>query len=266
MERILTTPIAHGRTAEIYAWQDGYILKLYHEWCPPHWVEYESRVVHAMIGAGIPTPAAGEIVEVSGRRGIVFERVTGISMLQDMNARPWRIFQHARTLAELQSRINRLIIPGLSSGKDGLANAIRRTPYLSNTLREYVLHLLDGLQDGEKVCHGDFHPGNIMLTDKGAIVIDWMTVSTGNPIADFARTGILLTIGPKGVGKQVSPTVRLVIHLFYQLYSRHYLHLVPYRGNERGQWLTVVAAARLDEQIEQERGALLQLVKDGLGM
>lgn len=266
MERILTTPIANGRTAEIYAWQDGYILKLYYDWCPPHWVEYESRVVHAMIDAGIPTPAAGEIVEVRGRRGIVFERVTGISMLQDMNAHPWSIFQHARTLAELQSRINRLTIPCLSSGKDGLANAIRRTPYLSNTLRKDVLHLLDGLGDGEKVCHGDFHPGNIMLTDKGAIVIDWMTVSTGNPIADFARTGVLLTIGPKGAGKQVSPMVRLVIHVFYQMYSRYYLHLVPDRGNEHGKWLTVVAAARLNEQIEQERDALLQMVEGGLGV
>ena len=71
MEIALPKPIAQGRTAEIYQWQNNTVLKLYHEWCPSHWVEYESKVAHAVVAAGIPTPAAGEIVEVNGRRGIV---------------------------------------------------------------------------------------------------------------------------------------------------------------------------------------------------
>lgn len=264
MEVTLAKPIAYGRTAEIYQWQDGTVLKLYHDWFPSQVVEYESKVAHLVVDAGIPTPAAGEIIEVNGRRGIIFERVNGISMLQDMNKRPWNIFKHAHTLAELQSRINQLSFSGLSSNKDGLAYAIQKAPHLSEHLREKAMNLLSNLQDGDKVCHGDFHPGNIMLTDRGAIVIDWMTVNRGNPIADFARTNMLLMIGPKGVGKQISLMVKVFIKFFRQMYSRSYLQLIPDSNNERKKWLTVTAAARLAEQIEPEREALLQVVKDGL--
>lgn len=264
MKLTLTSPIANGRTAEIYAWQDGYILKLYHDWCPSYWVDYESKVVQALVAEGIPTPAATEIIEVKGRRGLVFERVMGVSMLQDMNARPWMIFRHARALAKLQAKINQSSIAGLSSGKDGLTHAIQQAPHLNDDMRGRVLKLLDTLPSGEKVCHGDFHPGNIMLTDKGAIVIDWMTVSAGNPMADFARTALLLTIGPKGAGKMLSPLLRLMISLFYQTYSRHYLQLIPDKNHEREKWMPIIAAARLNERIEPERDALIEMIQRGL--
>ena len=264
MEITLTKPIAEGRTAEIYAWQDGTVLKLYHPWFPSNLVEYESIVAHAVVAAGIPTPAAGEIIEVNGRRGTIFERVSGISMLQDMNNHPWRIITHARTLAELQFRVNQLSFPGLNSYKDGLAYAIQQAPPLDDSLRKKALNLLFSLPDGEKVCHGDFHPGNIMLTGRGAVVIDWLTVSTGSPIADFARTSILLTIGPKGAANQISPVVALFIRLFYQIYARHYLQLMPDTHHERHKWLTVIAAARLAEQIEPERLDLIGIVKKGV--
>jgi len=92
--------MAQGRTAEIFAWDDHHILKLYRDWCPPDWVEYEARTARAVWEAGIPSPAVGDIVEVDGRRGLIYQRLEGISMLQDMNARPWMLLKHARSLAE----------------------------------------------------------------------------------------------------------------------------------------------------------------------
>src|ERR1051325_1518281 len=113
----MTTPpstlIAQGRTAEVYLWNDHHVLKLYRDWCPPHWVEEESQIAHAVHAAGIPSPAAGEIIEVNGRRGLIYERIEGISMLQDMNARPWIILKHARSLADLHVQIHKISITGL---------------------------------------------------------------------------------------------------------------------------------------------------------
>ena len=264
MEVSLSTPIAEGRTAEIYEWNVGYVLKLYRDWCPLDWVDHESKVAHAITEAGIPTPAAGEIVEVNHRRGLVYERVTGISMLQDLNARPWMFLRHARALAELQAKINQLSIPGLQSYKAGLMFTIRRAPHLSDDLREKVLNYLVTLTDGEKVCHGDFHPGNVLMTPKGAVVIDWMTASSGNPWADVARTSMLLTIGAKSAGSQVKPMIRFLINLYHRTYLNHYLKLMPDRRNEFKQWMPVIAAARLDERIDLEWEALIGMVEQGL--
>lgn len=264
MHNTLSQPIALGRTAEVYDWGNDRILKLYFDWCPSHWAENEMKVARAVVAAGISTPAADEILEFDGRRGIVYERVSGISMLQDMNTRPWMVLRHARTLAELQVKVNRLSVPGLFSYRSGVGDVIRRAPHLDDNLRASVLNLLPALPDNDRLLHGDFHPGNVMLTGKGAVVIDWMTACNGSPWADFTRTSLLLTIGPKGAGKRLSPIVRLVIELFHLVYARRYLELLPDPQNERRMWISVVAAARLDEHIQPETQALVEMVRRGI--
>lgn len=65
---------ARGRTAEVYAWGDQQILKLYFSEFPSHWVDYELKIARVVQDAGLPSPKVGEIVEVNGRRGLVYER------------------------------------------------------------------------------------------------------------------------------------------------------------------------------------------------
>jgi uncharacterized protein (TIGR02172 family) len=263
MEKRFTAPIAQGRTAEIFLWDDNHVLKLYLDWCPSNWVEYESRIAHAVHEAGIPTPAAGEIVEINGRRGLIYERVEGISMLQDLNSHPWTLVKHARSLAELQIKIHRQSIPGLPSYKEQLQHAISRTPYLSEVLRDRSLHRLEDLPDGESLCHGDYHPGNIILTGNGPLVIDWMTACSGCHWADVARTGLLLTIGPKGAANLVNPLLLFAIQFFHRMYLNRYLEAVPDQGNELKRWSPVIAAARLNEDIAPERELLLEIIQKG---
>jgi uncharacterized protein (TIGR02172 family) len=253
--------IAHGRTAEIFSWDENHILKLYFDWCPSNWVEYESRIAHEVHAAGIPTPAAGEIVEVKGRRGLIYERVEGISMLQDLNSHPWKLGRHARSLAELQIKIHQQSITGLPSYKEKLQHAIRVTRYLPEDLRKKNLQLLEVLPVGEALCHGDYHPGNIILTTNGPVVIDWMTACSGCHWADVARTSLLLTIGPKGAGNLVSPLIFTAIRLYHRMYLNRYLKTVPDQRNELERWAPVLAAARLNEDIAPEREALLKILQ-----
>lgn len=260
----LTTPIAKGRTAELYDWDAEHVLKLYHTWCPPNWVEHEARVARVIAEAGIPTPAAGEVVEIDGRRGIVYQRVTGISMLDDLRQRPWLLLRHARSLADLQAQFHRLTVPGLHAGRDSLRHSISRTPHLPEAQRAQVLNALETLPDGQALCHGDFHPGNVLISARGPVVIDWMTASLGSPWADVARSSLLLTVGVKAAGDMVNPAIRLLSGQFHRSYLNRYRSLVPDGQAELARWQPVVAAARLDEQIEPERSALLRMVSDGL--
>lgn len=255
------TLLAEGRTAEIYVWGAKHVLKLYRDWCPSDWVEYEARIAHAVYEAGVPSPAAGEIVELNGRRGLIYERIEGGSMLQELNARPWTLLQQARSLAELQIRIQEQSIPGLPSYKDRLRFDIGHAQVLQGELKAKSLSLLEDLPDGQALCHGDYHPANIILTQNGPVVIDWMTACSGSPWTDVARTRMLLSIGPKGAGKLVSPLIRLVIHLYHRTYLSRYLALRPDAGMELNRWEPVIAAARLNEDIEPEQESLLKIVE-----
>ena len=263
LKNLLSAPIAQGRTAEIFVWDDRHILKLYRDWCPPDWVDYEARIARAIYESGIPSPAAGEIIEVNGRRGLIYERLDGVSMLQDLNSRPWMLLKHARSLAELQVKINQQSITGLPSYKDRLRHDIDNTPHLNDGLRNKALLMLEALPDGKSVCHGDYHPGNVIITKNGSVVIDWMTASAGNPWADVTRTSLLLSIGAKAAGKQVRPIIRRIVSLYHRTYLNRYRALNPDTENELNRWMTVIAAARLNEDIVPERGALIKMVEEG---
>lgn len=256
-------PIARGRTAEVYDWGRGHVLKLYHAWCPADWAEHEVRIARLIVAAGIPAPAVDGVVEVNGRQGIIYERVTGRSMLDELRRQPWRLLHYARSLAELQVQFHRLTVADLPTYRHSLAHSIRRAPHLPAALRETALNLLATLPDGQALCHGDFHPGNVLISSHGPVVIDWTTARLGSPWADVARSSMLLTVGVKGAGRQASPVVRLLSGWFHRAYLSRYRSLVPDGQAELARWLPVIAAARLDERIEPERTALLQTVETG---
>ena len=264
MKELSSPPIAQGRTAEIYAWDDKHILKLYRDWCPPDWVDYEARIARAVHESGVPAPGTGEIVEVDGRRGLIYERLEGISMLEDMNARPWMLLKHARDLAELQVTTHQKSITRLPSYKDRLRYDIGKTSQLTDELRKKAFATLDALPDGQNLCHGDYHPGNVFLTDHGPVIIDWMTACSGSPWADVARTSLILSIGAKAAGKQVRPIIRAAIKLYHRSYLHRYQARKADTTKEFSRWMPIIAAARLSENIIPEREALIKIVEEGL--
>lgn len=62
--------------------------------------------------------------------------------------------------------------------------------------RNEVLLLVDRLADGDALCHGDFHPGNILLSREGAVIIDFMNICSGVFLYDVARTVYLVEYTP----------------------------------------------------------------------
>lgn len=253
-------PIGVGRTAEVYAWGEGQVLKLYRAGMPAGWVRREAEVGRIVFESGLDAPAVGEVVEVDGRLGVVYERVDGPSMLEVMSRRPWAVFRLARTFAEIQVRMHNCARPELPSGRESLIRAIRQAPVLADDLRACALRRLDELPDGHAVCHGDLHPDNVVMSRRGPIVIDWMTATQGNPVADVARTTVLVLGGapPPGMSWLKRALIPALRQAFYSAYLRRYLELRPFPKGQIGEWLPVMAAARLNEGIAAEQEALLR--------
>ena len=59
------------------------------------------------------------------------------------------------------------------------------------------------------VCHGDFHPLNIIVGADGATVVDWTAARIGPPAFDVAYTALLLAHPPIAVGPALAPPLRL---------------------------------------------------------
>ncbi len=262
----LPPPFAVGRTAEIFAWQEGTILKLYRDWCPPDWVDHEARIAAVVTQAGLPAPRAFDIVEVNGRRGLVYERVDGDSMLQEMLRQPLKLPRYGRMLADLHLEMHRQSAPTLPSQRSQLEHSINDAKSLPDDLRAAALQALARMPDGDSLCHGDFHPENVLMTAKGPLIIDWMTANRGNPWADVARTHLLLTIGqtPAHINILMRTVILVGRRTFYRAYMGRYQALAPEGKQQLQAWIPVLAAARLNEEIANEQQALLAIVTTGL--
>jgi hypothetical protein len=64
----LGQPIARGRTAKVYAGQEGQVLKLFYDWFALEDVEYEARIAGAIHANGLPVPSVGKVIRVNGRK------------------------------------------------------------------------------------------------------------------------------------------------------------------------------------------------------
>lgn len=247
----LPQPIAYGRTAEIYPWQDGQVLKLYYDWFPPDAIRSEQRIGRAVHASGLPSPAVGEVVRIHGRDGLLYQRLKGSTMLETMTRRPWRVFRYARQMAELHTRMHaRTVNISLPAQHQRWVNKINQAKPLPYTLRGKALAALDTMPCGDRLCHGDFHPDNILVTDEGAVIIDWGDASLGNPLADAARTSIIL-LGAAATDQIPNPLHKFIFRLFHRVYLRHYFALHLEMMPEYARWLPIVAAARLSESIPE---------------
>jgi Ser/Thr protein kinase RdoA (MazF antagonist) len=153
--------IGQGRTAEIYVWGNTQALKLYHVGWSASWVEHEAQVSRAVATTGLPVPATGEALEVDGRFGILLERVSGPSMLQQFSARPWTVAHSLRVFTDLHLAMHAHNVPGLPSQREQLARFTGESSAASATIRAQALEQLERLPDDHILCHGDYRKGAI---------------------------------------------------------------------------------------------------------
>jgi aminoglycoside phosphotransferase (APT) family kinase protein len=115
------------------------------------------------------------------------------------------------------------------------------------------------LPDGDRICHGDFHPDNVLLATGGDFVIDWITCSRGCPAADVARTLVMLRSGDPPPGTPVSRLVAIKVlrKVFVAAYWRRYRRQTGIGPDEVAAWHEPVVAARLSESLPASERARL---------
>lgn len=238
--------IGRGLAAEVYSWGDGRVVKLYPQWKTPAEVEREFLIAKAVQAAGFPAPAAYEMIEVGGRPGIVLERLHGISMLKAVEARPWTLFAAARQLGELHAKLHECSAPReMPSQRRQLENWIDAAKDFSEAEKQTARRVLAQLPEGDVLCHGDFHPDNILLTARGPVVIDWPMATRGHPLGDVAFTSLILRKAklPAALPSHVRLLFKISRSLLHRTYLQRYFRLRPGTHQQLEAWLSVLAVA-----------------------
>jgi Ser/Thr protein kinase RdoA (MazF antagonist) len=256
-----------GRMAEVFEFGEEQVIKLLR----PEWSETsldaEIAAQRAASNAGIPAPAVFGERTVAGRRGIVMERVRGLDGLTAIDRKPWRVWAVGSMVGVLHRELSRVAAPaGPPSLKEITEERVSNSPHVPDVARARLLRILGQLPSGDRICHMDFHPGNIIEGETGSRIIDFANAMSGDPMADYAKSLILLKAGeaPPGTTAWARTLIRLGRGLAARAYRSGYGPLTAEEHQRLLLWQPLIIAVRLDEAIVEERARMLRMLSRSL--
>ena len=188
---------------------------------------------------GLNIPKIHEVTVIDGKWTIVSDYIKGKTLQQLMNEHPEKKDEYLNLFVDLQLEMHSKSCPLLTKLRDKMNRKISQTDFDATT--RYELHSrLDAMPKHNKLCHGDFNPSNIIITDDGTpYIIDWSHATQGNASADVARTYLLFWLNGDIEG------------------AKKYLELFCRKSNTARQyvqkWMPIVAASQSVKGNEKER-------------
>jgi aminoglycoside phosphotransferase (APT) family kinase protein len=174
----------------------------------------EHSVLEFVAARGFPAPVPLAVAPIGpdnpvGLPWMVLPRVPGVPLLEVIGQAPWAAPRRLHELAELQARLHAIPVDGCPLPAEGalvdrwLARRGPEIRSLANARADDVLSRLEQraavVRDEQPVvCHGDFHPLNVLSARTAAgwhhVVIDWTEAVVGDRHFDVARTLALFRV------------------------------------------------------------------------
>lgn len=256
--------IAEGREAEIFAYGEGRVLRLFRGDRTLEHTQTQAAILQAAADAGVRVPAVYGVETVDGRHGMILERLDGDDLFEIAARKPWRILSLASLTGRLQAGLHGRAAP---TSLVPVRERYRQAVSGSGAPQEFIgaaLKTLDRLPDGDRLLHGDFHPGNIMLGDQGPVIIDWTGAGRGSPEADFARSLLMLRLGepPSNLPLLIRFFALFARSVIIRAYSRTYRKSIAVDEKLFRDWQLPVAVARIGTGILEEREKLDKHIRE----
>ena len=192
---------------------------------------------------GLHIPKILEVGMIDGKWAISSEYINGKTLAQLMLENPEKKAEYVELLVDLQMTVHSKSCPLLNGLKDKMSRMIAKTELDATT--RYDLHTrLESMPKHKKVCHGDFNPSNVIISESGVpYVIDWAHATQGNASADVARTYLLFWLNGDISGAEI----------YLETFCKK-------SGTDKRyvrQWMPFVAAAQSIKGNEKEREFLM---------
>jgi aminoglycoside phosphotransferase (APT) family kinase protein len=234
-----------GKEAEVFACGE-LVIKLYKPTSFKRAAFREAAILAAVESLGLPAPTVHGVRQIGDRWGVLMSRLDGPPFAQSLSlGQPVAALRfQLNRMARLQLQVHGHSATQFASLKARLAANILRVPALSGSQQSRLLTELTRMPDGDRLCHGDFHPYNIMGPPGREVLIDWLDASRGEPAADVCRSYVLL--------RPVAPEMA-------SAYVDAYSEVSGIGRDAILNWLPFVAAARLAEGVP-EVADLMQMI------
>lgn len=186
--------ISSGKKVDVYKSGD-LAVKIFKEDTPKTIVFYEAEMNSMIEEIDIKIPKIQEVGKIDGKWAIATEFISGKTLLQVMEEDPENKFEYLDDIVDIQLQIHEYTILNISRLKDNLRGDIEKLNQIDHIKKYELLTRLDSMPKHNKLCHGNFGPENIIITDNDEVyIVDWIGATRGNASADVAKTYLKLSL------------------------------------------------------------------------
>lgn len=241
----LNKVIGTGAQATVYC-SGNYAIKLFKENYNKTAIFYEALINSIIENTGLAMPKTYEVLNIGRQMAIKMDYIKGVSLIDCIIKDADNAAAYIEKMVKLQVQMHSKKVSLPFSLKDSLKDKIQGNEDLGITQKERLLMLLKELPDGDELCHGDFHGYNILVCDGEYWIIDWVDSTYGCSDGDACRTYMIYLMHAPELAE-----------IYLMLYCKE-------TRKEREKilaWLPVVAAARLNENIADEKEKIMSWIE-----
>ena len=250
MENPLLGPLlGTGKEAEVFEYGTA-VVKLYNADRPKRSAFREAAILALAESFGLPVPEVHAVRQISGRWGVIMSHASAPSFADAVHREPDLLPAYLKEMALLHVRVHEHPGTQFPGAKARLAADIAKAGILGRALQDAFLRRLAEMPEGDRLCHGDFHPLNVLGLPGRAVIVDWPNASRGDPAADVCRSYVLI--------RHSAPQIA-------SAYVDAYAAVGDRSAREIRAWLPFIAAARLAEGAPDEEEELLKTATAALG-
>jgi Ser/Thr protein kinase RdoA (MazF antagonist) len=253
LKRLPGELVALGTRSSIRAYGRGAVVKVPHRSTPDDWIEWEAQYADDARAVGAPVPRLLGMERLSGRAASVWERIEGSSMWQRVVDRPDESRELGRMLADVQCALLELVPPvTLPRQRDRLVTKIRLSAATIDASLIRALDLIPATVGPLRLCHGDLHPSNVLLSERGSVIVDWFDASRGDPVADVARTSMTLLSDGATPPRHLPGSDTQTLAALTQAYLTQLRTQLEFTDAQLAEWQAIQAVARVAEGVPRD--------------
>ncbi len=258
--------VAQGGQSKIYSLDKSSILRVPQREIDFAQIKYEFEV-YKLMQDKISVPQVSSIIEIDNKPCLIMEKVIGNDLVSILKKNPLSILKLPKQLAHLHKyifnvKINEKLLTNHAKAK----YCITKSPLLSSKLKETLLDILSTLETGEALCHGDFHPGNIIMSNGKEYIIDWSSASYGSPNFDIAHTYLLMINTPKldNVSDLEYKIQKMITRYIGVRYLKKICRIQNLKPIILWKYFLIKAAERTFYGLESEKNILLNFLNENI--
>lgn len=244
----LGAPIAIGNTAQIYLYENK-IVKVFNDFLPDTESSYEANKQKFAHSCGLSVPKIFDVTTIDGKQAIIMEFVKGKTIGDILSENMEQAEYYMNISVDIQQKIHMIVADSLEPMSLKLSRQIESAQQFDTRRKSALLQKMDTITYKKRLCHGDFHMFNLIMSDNNQVtIIDWVDSSAGDLRADVYRTYLLY--------EQFS--IELA-----DMYLRLYCQKSGLSKDDIFQWAPIIAGARLSENVSSEKNErLIKIVND----